>query len=70
MSKRNNIVSPDAESQGKASLQEQLKVGYQANAERNLAVAAEWFPLEEEAWQASDASRSQMKPAKTRSPRH
>ena len=51
MSKRNNIISPAAESQGRASLCEELKVGYQANAERNLAMAAEWFPLEEDAWQ-------------------
>jgi hypothetical protein len=66
MSKRNNIISPAAESQGRASLCEELKVGYQANAERNLAMAAEWFPLEEEAWQTFEASRSMMKPAKTR----
>jgi CopG family transcriptional regulator / antitoxin EndoAI len=38
------------ESVGKQSLKEQLKAGYQANAERNLEIAAEWFPLEEEAW--------------------
>ncbi len=35
---------------GKRSLREQLKAGYQANAQRNLEIAAEWFPLEEEAW--------------------
>lgn len=40
------------ETQGKASLRAQLKAGYQANAERDRAMAAEWFPLEEEAWQA------------------
>lgn len=38
------------ESVGKKSLKERLKAGYQANAERNLKIAAEWFPLEEEAW--------------------
>jgi CopG family transcriptional regulator/antitoxin EndoAI len=36
---------------GKQSLREQLKTGYQANADENLKVALEWFPLEEEAWQ-------------------
>jgi CopG family transcriptional regulator/antitoxin EndoAI len=39
------------ETQGKASLRDQLKAGYRANAERDLAMAAEWFPLEEEDWQ-------------------
>ncbi|HEV1288068.1 MAG TPA: hypothetical protein VNU44_22270 [Bryobacteraceae bacterium] len=38
------------ETVGKRSLKEQLKAGYQANATRNLELAAEWFPLEEEAW--------------------
>lgn len=37
------------ENQGKQNLREQLKAGYIANAERDLALAAEWFPLEEEA---------------------
>lgn len=41
------------ETQGKQSLREQLKAGYQANADENLRIAAEWFPLEEEAWQKS-----------------
>jgi CopG family transcriptional regulator / antitoxin EndoAI len=38
------------ESRGKQSLREQLKAGYSANGERDLAIAADWFPLEEEAW--------------------
>ena len=37
------------ESHGKQNLREQLKAGYQANAERDLEQAVEWFPLEEEA---------------------
>ena len=41
------------ETQGKQSLREQLKAGYLANAEDSLRIAAEWFPLEEEAWQKS-----------------
>ena len=54
------------ETQGRASLQEQLKAGYRANAERDLAMAAEWFPLEEEAWQTFEASRKLKKATKTR----
>jgi hypothetical protein len=41
------------EREGKQSPREQLKAGYRANAERDLAMAAEWFPLEEEAWRRS-----------------
>ena len=32
-----------------AVLREQLKAGYLANAGENLKIAAEWFPLDEEA---------------------
>ena len=53
------------ETQGKQSLREQLKAGYRANAERDLAMAAEWFPLEEEAGRAFDVS-PKMKSAKTK----
>ena len=41
------------ETQGKQSLREQLKAGYLANADENLRIAEEWFPIEEEAWQKS-----------------
>jgi CopG family transcriptional regulator/antitoxin EndoAI len=54
------------ESQGKASLRDQLKAGYQANADRDLDMAAEWFPLEEEALETFEASRSPKKSTKTR----
>ena len=37
------------ETRGQQSLREQLKAGYRAKAERDPAIAAEWFPLEEEA---------------------
>jgi metal-responsive CopG/Arc/MetJ family transcriptional regulator len=40
-------------SRGKKALREQLKAGYQANAQENLEIALEWFPLEEEAWRKS-----------------
>jgi CopG family transcriptional regulator/antitoxin EndoAI len=45
------------ETQGKQSLREQLKAGYLANADENLRIAAEWFPLEEEAWQKSSTGQ-------------
>ena len=38
-------------SRGKMNLAEQLKAGALTNAKRDLAIAEEWFPLEEEAWQ-------------------
>ena len=56
------------ETQGRENLRERLKAGYQANAERDLAMAAEWFPLEEEAWRKFEASRKSKKPAKTKRP--
>lgn len=42
------------ESVGKQNLREQLKAGYKANAGRNLEIAAEWFPFEEEAWRKAN----------------
>jgi CopG family transcriptional regulator / antitoxin EndoAI len=54
------------ETQGKERLREQLKAGYRANAERDLAMAAEWFPLEEKAWETFEASRTSRKPLKTK----
>jgi CopG family transcriptional regulator/antitoxin EndoAI len=37
--------------QGRAQLRKQLKEGAVAQADLDLALAQEWFPLEEEAWQ-------------------
>lgn len=54
------------ETQGRESLREQVKAGYRANAERDLAMAAEWFPLEEEAWQTFEDSHKSKKPLKTK----
>lgn len=54
------------QTQSKENLREQLKAGYRANAERDLAMAAEWFPLEEEAWQTFEASRKPKKPTKAK----
>lgn len=51
-------------------LRELLKEGYGANAERDLAVAAEWFPLEEEAWDRfENAARKPVKRMAQRSKR-
>jgi 5S rRNA maturation endonuclease (ribonuclease M5) len=66
MSKRINIVLPDATvalldrvdakgSRVRRRLREQLKAGYHANAQRDLELAAEWFPLDEEAWEKFEA---------------
>jgi len=41
------------ETKGQQSLREQLKAGYLANADESLKIAAEWFPVEEQAWQKS-----------------
>ena len=52
------------EMEGTANLRERLKAEGIANAERDLSLAAEWFPLEEEAAAAPSRSR---KPARKRS---
>ena len=46
---------------GKRSLKEQLKAGYKANAEESIKIAAQWFPLEEEAWKERPAARKSKK---------
>ncbi|HEY2380564.1 MAG TPA: hypothetical protein VGK48_05220 [Terriglobia bacterium] len=50
------------ETRGKQILREQLKAGYLAGADDSLKIAAEWFPLEEEAGRQPRAGR----PAKRR----
>ena len=45
------------QNRGKRRLREQLKAGYQARAEESLQTAAEWFPLEEEAWRKSERTK-------------
>ena len=51
MSQRINIMLPDETlpALDRRSLRERLEAGYLANADENLRIAAEWFPLEEEA---------------------
>jgi CopG family transcriptional regulator/antitoxin EndoAI len=44
-------------SQSAENLRERLKQGYLANAARDLEIAQEWFPLEEEAWQKLDSKK-------------
>ena len=54
------------ETQGRQSLREQLRAGYRANADQDLTLAAEWFPLEEEAWTRFERSRKSNRSAKTK----
>jgi metal-responsive CopG/Arc/MetJ family transcriptional regulator len=42
---------------GRATIRKRLEAGYRANADENLRIAMQWFPLEDEAWQASGAGR-------------
>ena len=42
--------------QSRQNLRERLKQEGLANAERDLAMATEWFPLEEESWQLTQVS--------------
>ena len=53
------------QAEGKANLRARLKQEAVENAERDLAMAAEWFPLEEEAAQLTKSSRSR-KPTRKR----
>jgi metal-responsive CopG/Arc/MetJ family transcriptional regulator len=54
------------ETQGLQSLREQLKGGYRANADQDLAIAAEWFPLEEEALTRIKGARRFKRSAKSK----
>jgi CopG family transcriptional regulator / antitoxin EndoAI len=48
-------------SRGRNNLAEQLKAIALADASRDLAIAEEWFPLEEEAWHRRQKSRTNAK---------
>ena len=50
------------EAEGKQNLRARLKAEALANAERDLAIAAEWFPLEGEAARIAEESRHGKKP--------
>jgi CopG family transcriptional regulator / antitoxin EndoAI len=54
------------EMEGRANLRSRLKEEAIANADRDLAMAAEWFPLEEEAWRTFEASRARRKTVKNK----
>jgi metal-responsive CopG/Arc/MetJ family transcriptional regulator len=56
------------ETQGRQSLRDQLRAGYRANAEQDLAIAAQWFPLEEEARKTFEGSGRSKKSAKPKRP--
>ena len=45
------------ETQGRQNLRERLKQEALVNAERDLQMAAEWFPLEEEAWRTAQGRK-------------
>jgi CopG family transcriptional regulator/antitoxin EndoAI len=42
----------------KNNLAERLKQGYLANAQRDLEITKEWFPLDEEAWRHRKPTRT------------
>ena len=50
------------ESEGKANLRARLKEEALENAARDLAISAEWFPLEEQATKLAETSRSRKVP--------
>jgi CopG family transcriptional regulator/antitoxin EndoAI len=50
------------ETEGKANLRERLKAEALANAERDLAIAVEWFPLEEESARMFERRPNREKP--------
>ena len=43
--------------QSRQNLRERLKQEARVNAERDLQMATEWFPLEEEAWQLAQGEK-------------
>ena len=47
--------------QSSRNLRDRLKEEALANSQRDLEMAAEWFPLEEEAWQAAPVEKSRKK---------
>jgi CopG family transcriptional regulator/antitoxin EndoAI len=49
------------ESKAKGNLAERLKAGALANARRDLEIAQEWFPLDEEAWQRTKPAKRSAK---------
>ena len=56
------------QTEGRANLRERLKAEALANAGRDVAIAAEWFPLEEEAARALTSSGAAKAVARTKRP--
>ena len=54
------------EMEGRANLRSRLKQEAITNSDRDLAMAVEWFPLEEEALQTFEASRPKRKIVKNK----
>lgn len=52
-----NAVLQYAKGHSRKSLRERLKEEALANRNRDLEIAAEWFPLEEEAWRITEGKR-------------
>ena len=46
---------------GKSNLAEQIRRGALANSKRDLEIAQEWFPLEEEVWQPTNPPAKRRK---------
>jgi CopG family transcriptional regulator / antitoxin EndoAI len=53
-----NAILHYVKTQSRQNLAERLKQGYLANAERDLEIAKEWFPVEEEAWRKASSIRT------------
>lgn len=48
-------------SKAKRNLVERLRQGAEANAQRDLGIAQEWFPLDEEAWRERKSAARRRK---------
>jgi CopG family transcriptional regulator/antitoxin EndoAI len=54
-----NAVLHYVRTQSGKNLRQRLKQGYLANADRDLEIAKEWFPIEEEVWQKASSKKKQ-----------
>lgn len=52
------------DSQSRANLRERLKKGALANAQLDLEIAEEWFPVEREAWQRLEKEEQAKSPSR------
>ena len=63
--KRSRLISEAVmhfgSSRSRSYVEKQLKVGALANATRDMAIAEEWFPLEEETWRQRTRPRTKGK---------